>query len=158
MKRYYLTLSRLSLAVIVLQAFTFLYCGFKVENINRRIDRAILNLSQPASPFPVLDLAREAAAGPLARLQRLNRERNWLLRAIILGGLLHVAVCYSLYLHFVRMGYTWTKVCLHVNNLSFTPVLSFPANLFWLLAYIVGTRIYKHVCLASGFSEGRTGT
>ena len=153
MKRYYLTLSRLSLAVILLQAFTFFYCGFKVEKINRRIDRAILNLSHPANQSAVFILVRGEVGRQLARFQALNREQNWLLRGIILGGSIHVAVCYSLYIHFLRMGHTWTKLFLHANNLSVTLALPSPANLLWLFAYVIGTRIYKHVCIASGFRE-----
>ncbi|ODU24618.1 MAG: hypothetical protein ABS95_01655 [Verrucomicrobia bacterium SCN 57-15] len=151
MKRYYLTLSRLSLAVIVLQAFTFLYCGFNVEKINRRIDRVIQHLAETTRRTPILDIAAGETAGLLARFQKLNRERGWLLGGIILGGSLHVAVCYSLYIHFLRMGYTWTKLFLHANNLTAALLLPSPANLLWLLAYIIGTRVYKHFCVASGF-------
>lgn len=151
MKRYYLTLSRLSLAVILLQAFTLLYFGFNVEKINRRIDRAIQHLANTTRRTPVLDVASAEAAVVLARFQELNRERAWLLRRIILGGSLHVAVCYSLYIHFLRMGYTWTKVLLHANNLMVALPMPSPANLLWPLAYIIGTRLYKHFCVASGF-------
>lgn len=152
MKRYYLTLSRLSLAVILLQAFTFLYCGFNVEKINRRIDRAIQRLAETTRRTPVLAVASEETANLLARIQELNRERGWLLRGIILGGSLHVAVCYSLYIHFLRMGYSWTKLFLHANNLTAVAMLlPSPANFLWLLAYIIGTRVYKHFCVASGF-------
>ncbi len=158
MKRYYLTLSRLSLAVIALQAFIFLYSGFNVEKINRRIDQGIANLSQRATAAPVLKAAFEAALGQLARFQELNRENDWLLRGIVVGGLLHVSVCYSLYIHFVRMGYTWTKVCLHANNLSLAVPLPPPANLLWLLSYALGTRLYKHYCVASDFHAPCTRT
>lgn len=151
MKRYYLTLSRLSLAVILLQAFTFLYCGFNVEKINRRIDGAIQHLAETTRRTPVLDVVSAEAAVVLARFQELNRERGWLLRSIILGGSLHVAVCYSLYIHFLRMGYTWTKVLLHANNLMVALPMPSPANLLWPLAYIIGTRLYKHFCVASAF-------
>jgi hypothetical protein len=152
-KRYYLTLSRLSLAVILLQAFTFLYCGFGVEKINRRIDQAIANLSEGPTVIPVLKPAFREAARQLARFQELNREHAWLLHGIVAGGLVHIGVCYSLYIHFLRMGYTWTKLCLHANNLSLVFPLPAPANLFWLLAYVIGTRVYKHYCIASGFHE-----
>jgi hypothetical protein len=47
-KRYYLILSRLSLAVIILQALIFLHSGLKVEKFNRRIDQLVLDLSQTA--------------------------------------------------------------------------------------------------------------
>lgn len=153
MKRYYLTLSRLSLAVILLQAFTFLYCGFRVEKINRRIDQAVTNLSERATAVPVLETAYREGAHRLARFQQLNREHQWLLQAIVLGGLLHVGICYSLYIHFLRTGYTWTKLCLHMNNLFLALPLPSPANLLWLLSYVIGTRLYKHYCVASGFHE-----
>jgi len=152
-KRYYLTLSRLSLAVIVLQAFTFLYSGFNVEKINRRIDRAITSLPGRAAGVPVLEPAFHEAARQLAALQELNREHNWLLCGIVVGGLVHVGVCYSLYIHFLRLGYTWTKLCLHANNLCLAFPLPSPANLLWLVSYVVGTRCYKHYCVVSGFHE-----
>lgn len=158
MKRYYLTLSRLSLAVILLQAFTFFYCGFNVEKINRRVDRAILNLSHRLVGSPVLDIAYGEVTGQLKRFQQLNREHKWLFRGIVLGGSLHVAVCYSLYIHFLRMGYTWTKFLLHANNLSVALPMPAPANFLWLFAYIIGTRIYKHFCVTSGFHESCTRT
>ncbi len=151
MKRYYLTLSRLSLAVILLQAFTLLYFGFNVEKINQRIDRAIQHLAETTRRTPVLAVASEETADLLARFQKLNRERGWLLRGIILGGSLHVAVCYSLYIHFLRMGYTWTKVLLHANNLVVALPMPSPVNFLWPLAYIIGTRLYKHFCVASAF-------
>ena len=106
MKRYYLTLSRLSLAVILLQAFTFLYCGFGVEKINRRIDQAIANLSEGPTVIPVLKRAFREAARQLARFQELNWEHAWLLHGIVAGGLVHIGVCYSLYIHFLRISYT----------------------------------------------------
>lgn len=153
MKRYYLTLSRLSLAVIVLQAFSFLYSGFNVEKINRRIDRAIANLSEHPAVVPVLKSALQEAASQLVRFQQLNREHHWVLQGIVIGGALHVGICYSLYIHFLRMGFTWTKLCLHANNLSLALPLPSPANLLWLLSYVVGTRLYKHYCVASSFHE-----
>lgn len=153
MKRYYLTLSRLSLAVILLQALTFLYCGFNVEKINRGLDQAVVNLSQRATAVPVLEAVYQEAARQLARIQQLNREHKWLLHGILMGGLLHVGLCYSLYIHFLRMGYTWTKICLHANNMSVALPLPSPANLLWLLSYIIGTRVYKHYRVASGFRE-----
>jgi hypothetical protein len=152
-KRYYLTLSRLSLAVIVLQAFSFLYSGFNVEKINRRIDRAIANLSEHPAVVPVLKSALQEAASQLVRFQQLNREHHWVLQGIVIGGALHVGICYSLYIHFLRMGFTWTKLCLHANNLSLALPLPSPANLLWLLSYVVGTRLYKHYCVASSFHE-----
>jgi hypothetical protein len=157
-KRYYLTLSRLSLAVIMLQAFTFLYCGFNVEKINRRIDQAVAKLSGRATAVPVLEAAYREGSHRLARFQSLNREHKWLLQGIVMGGLLHVGICYSLYIHFLRMGYTWTKLCLHANNLSLAIPLPSPANLLWLLSYVIGTRIYKHYCVACGFHEPCTRT
>lgn len=153
MKRYYLTLSRLSLAVIVLQAFTFLYSGFNIEKINRRIDRAIANLSGHTAVVPVFNSALHEAASQLARFQELNRENHWVLQGIVVGGALHVGICYSLYIHFLRMGFTWTKFCLHANNLSLALPLPSPASVLWLLSYVIGTRLYKHYCVASGLHE-----
>lgn len=153
MKRYYLTLSRLSLAVIVLQTFIFFYSGFNVEKINRRIDGAIASLSEQATLIPVLSSALQEAARELARGQQLNREHHWLLQVIVIGGALHFGICYSLYIHFLRMGFTWTKLCLHANNASMALLLPSPANLLWLLSCVIGTRLWKHYCVASGFHE-----
>ena len=89
----------------------------------------------------------------MAQLQQHNREHQWLLKAILLGGLLHVGVCYSLYIHFLRMGFTWTKIFLHANNLFVSLLLPSPAGLAWTLAYIIGTRVYKHCCVAVTFSK-----
>ena len=137
----------------MLQAFTFLYCGFSVEKINRRIDQAVANLSERTSVVAVLETAYREGSHQLARFQQLNREHQWLLQAIVIGGLLHVGICYSLCIHFLRMGYTWTKICLHANNMSVALPLPSPANLLWLLSYIIGTRVYKHYCVATGFRE-----
>jgi len=155
-KRYYLTLSRLSLAVILLQVFIFLHSGFSVEKINRRIDQAIANLSERPTLIPALKPASREAAWQLARIQGLNRKHSWLLHGIIAGGLVHIGVCYSLYIHFLRMGYTWTKLCLHANNLSLVFPLPSPANFLWLISYVIGTRVYKHYCAASAFHESCT--
>ena len=142
----------------MLQAFTFLYCGFNVEKINRRIDQVVANLSERATAVPVLEAAYREGAHRLARFQQLNREHNWLLQGIVMGGLLHVGICYSLYIHFLRMGYTGTKFCLHANNLSLAIPLPSPVNLLWLLSYVIGTRIYKHYCVARGSHEPCTRT
>ena len=134
-KRYYLMLSRLSLGVILLQAFIFLHSGLNVENFNRRIDGIVSDLSRKPGSNPALEgLCREAGA-QLAQIQQQNREHGWLLKAIILGGVLHVGICYSLYIHFLRMGYSWTKVCLHANNLFLTLLLPSPAGFAWMLIY-----------------------
>ena len=153
MKRYYLILSRLSLAVIILQALIFLYSGLNVEKFNRRIDQVVLDLSQKRSSDPALESIYQEAGAQLAQLQQHNREYKWLLKAILLGGLLHVGVCYSLYIHFLRMGFTWTKICLHVNNAFVSLLLPSPAGLAWTIAYILGTRVYKHRCVAFAFSK-----
>ena len=157
-KRYYLILSRVSLAVIILQALIFLHSGLSVEKLNRRIDQLLLDLSQkPPSDSARQPLYREAGER-LAQLQQNNREHHWLLKAILLGGLLHVGVCYSLYIHFLRMGFTWTKIFLHANNLFVSLLLPSPAGLAWTLAYIIGTRVYKHCCVAVTFSKPCTET
>ena len=152
-KRYYLILSRLSLAVIILQALIFLHSGLNVGKFNRRIDQMVLDLSQKRPPDPALEPLYREAGAQLAQLQQHNREHQWLLKAILLGGLLHVGVCYSLYIHFLRMGFTWTKIFLHANNLFVSLLLPSPAGLAWTLAYIIGTRVYKHCCVAFAFSK-----
>ena len=152
-KRYYLILSRLSLAVIILQALIFLHSGLNVEKFNRRIDQMVLDLSQKRPADPALEPLYREAGARLAQLQQHNREHQWLLKAILLGGLLHVGVCYSLYIHFLRMGFTWTKICLHANNVFTSLLLPSPAGLVWMLAYIIGTRVYKHCCVAFAFSK-----
>lgn len=152
-KRYYLILSRLSLAVIILQALIFLHSGLNVGKFNRRIDQLVLDLSQKRPADPALEPLYREAGARLAQLQQHNREHKWLLKAILLGGLLHVGVCYSLYIHFLRMGFTWTKICLHANNVFTSLLLPSPAGLVWMLAYIIGTRVYKHCCVAFAFSK-----
>ena len=152
-KRYYLILSRLSLAVIILQALIFLHSGLNVGKFNRRIDQLVLDLSQKRPADPALEPLYREAGAQLAQLQQHNREHQWLLKAILLGGLLHVGVCYSLYIHFLRMGFTWTKICLHANNVFTSLLLPSPAGLVWMLAYIIGTRVYKHCCVAFAFSK-----
>jgi hypothetical protein len=152
-KRYYLILSRLSLAVIILQALIFLHSGLNVGKFNQRIDQTVLDLSQKRPADPVLEPLYREAGARLAQLQQHNREHQWLLKAILLGGLLHVGVCYSLYIHFLRMGFTWTKICLHANNVFTSLLLPSPAGLVWMLAYIIGTRVYKHCCVAFAFSK-----
>lgn len=139
--------------MIVLQTFIFFYSGFNVEKINRRIDRAIANLSEHPAVVPVLKSALQEAASQLARFQQLNREHHWVLQGIVIGGALHVGICYSLYIHFLRMGFTWTKLCLHANNLSIALPLPSPANLLWLISYVIGTRLWKHYCVASSLHE-----
>ncbi len=157
-KRYYLILSRLSLAVIILQALNCLHSGLKVEKFNRRIDQLVLDLSQKTLSDSALEPLYREAGERLAQLQQHNREHHWLLKAILLGGLLHVGVCYSLYIHFLRMGFTWTKICLHANNVLVSLLLPSPAGLAWTLAYIIGTRVYKHCCVAFTFSKPCTET
>ena len=152
-KRYYLILSRLSLAVIILQALIFLHSGLNVGKFNQRIDQTVLDLSQKRPADPALEPLYREAGARLAQLQQHNREHQWLLKAILLGGLLHVGVCYSLYIHFLRMGFTWTKICLHANNVFTSLLLPSPAGLVWMLAYIIGTRVYKHCCVAFAFSK-----
>ena len=152
-KRYYLILSRLSLAVIILQALIFLHSGLNVGKFNRRIDQLVLDLSQKRPADPALEPLYREAGARLAQLQQHNREHQWLLKAILLGGLLHVGVCYSFYIHFLRMGFTWTKICLHANNVFTSLLLPSPAGLVWMLAYIIGTRVYKHCCVAFAFSK-----
>ena len=157
-KRYYLILSRLSLAVIILQALIFLHSGLNVGKFNRRIDQLVLDLSQKRPADPALEPLYREAGARLAQLQQHNREHQWLLKAILLGGLLHVGVCYSLYIHFLRMGFTWTKIFLHANNVFTSLLLPSPAGLVWMLAYIIGTRVYKHCCVAFAFSKPCAGT
>lgn len=153
MKHYYLVLSRLSLAVIVLQTLALIHCGFRVEKFNRGIDDAIGRWSQPAATSSFLEPFRKQAAERLALFQQRNRENHWVLRGIVMGGGLHLAIAYSLYLHFLRLGCTWTKLCLHANNLSVALPLPFPGNLLWWFVYLIGTRVCKHCCLAATFSE-----
>jgi hypothetical protein len=157
-KRYYLILSRLSLAVIILQALIFLHSGLNVGKFNQRIDQTVLDLSQKRPADPALEPLYREAGARLAQLQQHNREHQWLLKAILLGGLLHVGVCYSLYIHFLRMGFTWTKIFLHANNLFISLRLPSPAGLAWMLAYIIGTRVYKHCCVAFTVSTPCTET
>lgn len=146
-KRYYLMLSRLSLGVILLQVLIFLHCGLSTEKFNRRIDGIVSDLSGKTCSNPAFEAVCREAGARLAQIQWENREHRWLLKVILLGGVLHIGICYSLYIHFLRMGYSWTKVCLHANNLSLVLWLPSPAGFAWMLVYIVGTRAYKHRCV-----------
>ena len=152
-KRYYLILSRLSLAIIILQALFFLHSGLNVEKFNRRIDQMVSDFSQQASSGSAVEPLYREVGAQLAQLQQHNREHKWLLKVILLAGSLHVGICYSLYIHFLRMGYSWTKICLHANNLSLSLLLPSPAGLVWMLAYVVGTRLYKHCSVAFSFAK-----
>jgi hypothetical protein len=98
------------------------------RKFNRRIDQMVLDLSQKPPSDPALQPLYREAGARLAQLQQHNREHQWLLKAILLGGLLHVGVCYSLYIHFLRMGFTWTKICLHANNVFIEPPVAVPCR------------------------------
>ena len=153
MRRYYLTLSRISLGVIVLQAIFLIYSAFHTEELNVQIERVIeQQLHQSSAANQVERAVKENLYAQATTFQAANRANHWLLKAILIFGFLHLMVMYSLYIHFLRMGYSWTKLALHANNLAVflvTPVLL----VFWVPAYVIGTRIYKHRCVATGFVE-----
>jgi len=51
------------------------------------------------------------------------------------------------------MGHTWTKLFLHINNMSIGTFLPAGFGLLWFMGYIVGTRMLKHFCLVSSFRK-----
>lgn len=146
-----MVISKISLAIICCQAIFFLYCGVFHEKFNQRIDTVIAAVEQTPVDSFLLPIKRDITQ-KLNTVQRLNREHNAVLKGIIILGLLQTAIAYSLYIHFLRMGYSWTKVALHLNNLG-TGVLLGSWGMLWVILYVVATRILKHYYVSREFSE-----
>ena len=149
MKRYYWFLARLSLGIILIQACIFLYFGCNTGKINSRLKRAIAELSQKQAPSPYMQQVYTEVCREAYYFQAENAKHNWILWSIVAGGLFHVLCIYSVYIYFLRMGYGWTKWCLHLNNLIIALMLPAYSGLVWLIGYVVGTRVFKHFCLVS---------
>jgi hypothetical protein len=143
----------LSLAVILLQLLALFYCGFNVEKINRRIDRIAESLAQATEQNAIVSAGYGITAKEIVQFQKANREGDWLLRGLLVFGAVHLTLCYSLYIHFLRFGHLWTRLLLHANNISLGLVLPSPLNFIWVPAYLVGTRVYKHLCVAAIFQR-----
>ena len=151
MKRYYFFLSRVSLGIIIIQAFAFLLIGFNTGSLDRRLDLEIRKVqgNPPSNDF--LRQAYGTYVDKLVQIQNLNKS-NKLLEKLILGvGLVYIAIFYSLYLYFLRMGYSWTKWFLHLNNLTIAIILPATISVIWLVGYIIGTRLLKHFFIVKDF-------
>lgn len=148
MRKYYWFLARTSLTVIVIQAVFFVLLCFSMPKVNKTIDATLESLHTQPAPVWALQQFYDTAYVELYRFQEANKQHAWLLFAIIMVGVVQLAISYSLYIHFLRMGYTWTKVCLHLNNLSL--FLLFPGiiGFAWLIIYIGATRVIKHILVA----------
>ena len=149
MRSYYFAISRLSLGIIILQAAAILYLASSTEKINSRIEQALVSLSSHPAPSRFLQNMSDSFYNSIYSFQRENQKHNWILWIIGGAGLLHLSVVYSLYICFLRMGHTWTKLCLHLNNLSIAAILPTGVGGLWFVGYILGTRMLKHFCLAS---------
>jgi hypothetical protein len=89
-----------------------------MPKVNTVIDQTLESLHNKPAPVWALQQAYDAVYGELYSFQEANKQHNWLLLAVVLTGVIQLAISYSLYIHFLRMGYSWTKLCLHLNNLS----------------------------------------
>ena len=153
MKKYYLFLSRISLGVIILQAILFLTLGLSAERLNKYLDNSIMLVADKTRHSPELREALRPLVSQLSSLQEMNRS-NKLLQKLIFGiGFIHVMVCYSIYIYFLRTGYSWPKWTLHLNNLSLCTIMIGLASVIWILGYIIGTRVLKHIFLVKATSE-----
>lgn len=152
MRAYYFALSRLSLGVIILQAIICIYFGANVEKINTKLDVLIGNIQQPRLPAPLQSVLLNVTQ-QLRTIQQKNKEHGWLLISVITLGLIHICCAYSLYIYFLYMGYTWTKIALHLNNLLLAVVFPLHFGLTWVVAYVVGTRLFKHLCVIKSFDR-----
>ena len=141
------------MGIIIIQALAFLLIGFNTGSLDRRLDTEIRKVQ--ANP-PTNDLLRQGYSlyvEKLVQMQELNKT-NKLLEKVILGvGLVYVAIFYSLYLYFLRMGYSWTKWFLHLNNLTIALVLPASISVIWLVGYIIGTRLLKHFFILKDFEH-----
>ena len=149
MRSYYFAISRLSLGIIILQAAAILYLASSTEKINSRIEQALVSLSSHPAPSRFLQNMSDSFYNSIYSFQRENQKHNWILWIIGGAGLLHLSVVYSLYICFLRMGHTWTKLCLHLNNLSIAAILPTGVGGLWFVGYMLGTRMLKHFCVAS---------
>jgi hypothetical protein len=124
-----------------------------MPKVNTVIDQTLESLHNKPAPVWALQQAYDAVYGELYSFQEANKQHNWLLLAVVLTGVIQLAISYSLYIHFLRMGYSWTKLCLHLNNLSLFILFTGIFGVAWLIIYIVTTRVVKHILVARSLSE-----
>ena len=89
----------------------------------------------------------------LYNFQMENQRHNWIFWTIAGCGFLHVICLYSFYIYFLRMGHTWTKLLLHLNNMSMALVLPGGLGFTWVVGYIIGTRLVKHFCVVASMKS-----
>ena len=153
MRQYYFAISRLSLGIIILQALVFICVAANAEKINRRIEASIVALASRPAPNSSLQPICDRLLRKAYDFQMESERHNWVFWIIAICGFVHVTCVYSLYLCFLSWGHSWTKLLLHLNNLSVTMILPAGAGLVWFLGYIAGTRLVKHFCVASSFQR-----
>jgi hypothetical protein len=153
MRQYYFAISRLSLGVIILQALIFIYFACNTAKINQRIENTILAESMHPAPVSRLQPAFNRLYQTLYNFQMENQRHNWIFWTITGCGFLHVICLYSFYIYFLRMGHTWTKLLLHLNNMSMALVLPGGLGFTWVVGYIIGTRLVKHFCVVASMKS-----
>ncbi len=153
MRQYYFAISRLSLGIIILQALVFIYFAANTEKINRRIEASIVALDSRPVPSSCLQPMYDSLLQEAYDFQLENARHNWIFWIIAGCGFVHLTCVYSLYIYFLRMGHSWTKLLLHLNNLSMATILPAGLGLVWCLGYIAGTRFVKHFCVVSSFQK-----
>ena len=154
MRSYYMAISRLSLGIIILQAAVIIYFAASTDTINGKIEEGIVSLSSHPAPTRFLQHMSDNVLNNMYNFQLENRKHHWILWIILGAGLFHLACVYSLYIYFLHMGHTWTKLFLHLNNASIATFLPTGVGLLWFTGYIVGTRVLKHLCVVSSFKKG----
>jgi hypothetical protein len=153
MRQYYFAISRLSLGILLLQALIFAYFACNTAKIDQQIENTIVAGSMRPAPASALQPAYDRLYQTLYSFQMENQRHNWIFWTIAGCGFLHVICLYSLYIYFLRMGHTWIKLLLHVNNLSMALVLPGGLGFTWFVGYIIGTRLVKHFCVVSSMKS-----
>ena len=128
----YFAISRLSLGVIILQALIFIYFACNTAKINQRIENTMVAGKLVIRTFvSMLHPAFNRLYQTLYNLQMENQRHNWIFWTITGCGFLHVICLYSFYIYFLRLGHTWTKLLLHLNNMSMALVLPGGLGFTW---------------------------
>jgi hypothetical protein len=153
--------------MIVLQAAVLIYLSASTPKINHKLDQVLVFMGGKPAPSQYLQPVWEQVYSTIYSFQELNVLHHWLFWLVGGIGFFYLCCFYSLYIHFLRMGHSWTKLLLHLNNL--TPVVLLPVVLWlngpafkslhpsigilWVLGYVAGTRVFKHFCVTSSFAE-----
>lgn len=152
-RKYYWILARTSLVVILIQMVVLAVLCANVRKINSFIDKEIAVIQANHAPLQELQPWYDKVENTLTSFQQANKQHNWLLLIAITGAIIHLSIVYSLYIYFLRMGYTWTKAFLHLNNISLALFLPGIFAFGWFILYVVGTRVIKHYCVVSTLSK-----